>query len=170
MRRFLKGIHAATALFLVASAGAPGAWAQHAAATRQGNPQDYSESVGKGQSPDASRGRTVEKDAVSILRAARTIYVEPSERIDSKYLEYKLGKYPEFQQWKLSIVRDRDKADLVLSVHQRMLNYIFSVEDPETSIVVVNGKVVAINDLVAAEDISKEIIRRMKNTRALAVD
>jgi hypothetical protein len=169
MRRFLKGIHTATALFLLASAGAPGAWAQHGA-TGQGNSQDYSESAGKGRSQDASRGRTVEKDAVSILREARTIYIEPSERIDSKYLEYKLGKYPEFQQWKLSIVRDRDKADLVLSVHQRMLNYIFSVEDPETSVVVVNGKVVAINDLVAAEDISKEIIRRMKNTRALAVD
>ncbi|HEY0080219.1 MAG TPA: hypothetical protein VGB73_16535 [Pyrinomonadaceae bacterium] len=170
MRRFLKGIRAAAALVLLASVGASGAWAQKAATRQDEDSRGYSESVGKGRQRDASRDKTVETDAVSILRAARTIYIEPSERIDSKYLEYKLGKHPEFQQWKLSIVKDRDKADLVLSVHQRMLNYIFSIEDPETSIVVVNGKVVAINDLVAAEDISKEIIRRMKNTRALAVD
>jgi hypothetical protein len=101
------------------------------------------------------------------LRAAHTIYLEPSEYLDSKYLEYKLGKYPEFEDWNLSIVRDRTKADLVLTVHKRMLNYIFSIEDPITSQVVVNGKVVAINDLVAAEDISKEIIKRMKSVRAL---
>ena len=101
------------------------------------------------------------------LRAAHTIYLEPSEHLDSKYLEYKLGKYPEFEDWNLSIVRDRTKADLVLTVHKRMLNYIFSIEDPITSKVLVNGKVVAINDLVAAEDISKEIIKRMKSVRAL---
>jgi hypothetical protein len=101
------------------------------------------------------------------LRAARTIYLEPSEHLDSKYLEYKLGKYPEFEDWNLSIVRDRTKADLVLTVHRRMLNYIFSIEDPDTSKVLINGKVVAINDLVAAEEISKEIIKRMKSVRAL---
>jgi hypothetical protein len=108
-----------------------------------------------------------EIDAASLLRSARTIYIAPSEYIDSKYLEYKLGKYPEFQQWKLSIVKNPSKAELILKVHKRMLNYIFSIEEPESSIVVVNGKVVAVNDLVAAEDISKEIIKRMRAVRAL---
>jgi hypothetical protein len=48
-----------------------------------------------------------------------------------------------------------------------MLNYIFSIEDPQSSVVVVNGKVVAINDLVATDELAKEIIRRMKTVRAL---
>ena len=109
----------------------------------------------------------LEPSSTNVLRNARTIYLEPSDHLDSKYLEYKLGKYPEFQDWNLSIVSDRSKADLVLTVHKRMLNYIFSIEDPNTSKVLVNGKVVAINDLVAAEDISKEIIKRIKTVRAL---
>jgi hypothetical protein len=155
-------------LFVLTTAGVSSARAQ--GATGREESKSYSESSSRARRRKAERNGAGEKDAVSILRAARSIYIEPSERLDSKYLEYKLGKYPEFQQWKLSIVRDRDKADLVLSVHQRMLNYIFSIEDPQTSVVVVNGKVVAINDLVAAEDISKEIIRRMKNMRALTVD
>ena len=104
------------------------------------------------------------------MRSARTIYIEPNKYIDAKYLEYKLGKQPEFQQWKLAIVKKKEKADLVLNIHRRALNYIFSIEDPDSSIIVVNGKVVAINGLVAAEDIAKEIIKRMKATRALPAD
>jgi hypothetical protein len=109
----------------------------------------------------------IEPDPAQTLRSARTIYIEPSEHLDSQYLEYKLGKYPEFEQWKLAIVKDRSKADLVLSIHRRMLNYIFSIEDPQSSVVVVNGKVVAINDLVATDEMAKEVIRRMKSVRAL---
>jgi hypothetical protein len=112
-------------------------------------------------------GSDVKPDPAQTLRSARTIYIEPSEHLDSQYLEYKFGKYPEFEQWKLTIVKDRSKADLVLSVHRRMLNYIFSVEDPQSSAVVVNGKVVAINDLVATDELAREVIRRMKSVRAL---
>jgi hypothetical protein len=50
------------------------------------------------------------------------------------------------------------------------LNYIFSVVEPESSIVVVKGKVVAINGRVAAEDISHRIVRRMSEVRALPAD
>jgi hypothetical protein len=109
----------------------------------------------------------IEPDPAQTLRSARTIYLESSSALDSKYLEYKLGKYSEFEQWKLAIVKDRSRADLVLTIHRRMLNYIFSIEDPQSSMVVVNGKVVAINDLVATDELAKEIIRRMKTVRAL---
>lgn len=152
-------------LLIVAAAGLTTARAQQASTSKT-----YSDSDSGRTRTRSARTRDAERDPAAILRAARTIYVEPGKHIDSKYLEYKLGKYPEFQQWKLSLVKDRDKADLVLNVHQRMLNYIFSIEEPASSIVVVNGKVVAINDLVAAEDIAREIIRRMKNTRALPID
>lgn len=129
----------------------------------------YSES-----GPATTRTRSVkterETGPASILRAARTIYLEPEDGVDAEYLAYKLGKYPDFEQWKLHIVTDRDKADLVLKIHQKALNYIFSIEDQESSIVVANGKTVAINDLVATDQIAREIIRRMRSVRALPTD
>jgi hypothetical protein len=109
----------------------------------------------------------VETHPAKILRAARTIYIKPNEYIDAEYLEYKLDKLPEFAQWKLIFVRDSGKADLVVELHRKAFNYIFSVVEPQSSVVVTKGKVVAINGLVAAEDISKEIVKKMKNTRAL---
>ncbi len=117
--------------------------------------------------PDQRPTATDETDPTAILRAARTIYLEPNQHIDADYLEYKLDKLPEFNLWHLAIVKDRGKADLVLTVRRTALNYIFSVTDPASSVVVAKGKVVALNGLVAAEDISHEIIRRMKATRAL---
>jgi hypothetical protein len=111
-----------------------------------------------------------ESGPAAILRAARTIYLEPDDGVDAEYLAYKLGKYPDFEQWKLHIVTDRDKADLVLKIHQKALNYIFSIEDQASSIVVANGKTVAINDLVATDQIAREIIRRMRSVRALPTD
>ena len=128
-------------------------------------PNDYSLST------ESTRSRTTksetEMDPARILRSARTIYIEPNKYIDATYLEYKLGKDPEYQQWKLAIVKKKEKADIVLNIHRRALNYIFSIEEPESSIVVVNGKVVAINGLVAAEEMAKEIIKRMRAKRAL---
>lgn len=123
--------------------------------------------TGSTRNRNESNAPVASADPAKILRAARTIYVKPNRYIDAKYLEYKLGKYREFQQWKLAIVKDETKADLILDVHRRAANYIFSIEEPHSSVVVVNGKVVAINGLVAAEDIAREIIKRMSATRAL---
>lgn len=128
---------------------------------------------GYSDSDAATRSRIasdrVETDPAKILRAARTIYIKPNEYIDAEYLEYKLDKLPEFAQWKLVFVRDSQKADLVVELHRKALNYIFSLVEPESSVVVTKGKVVAINGLVAAEDISKEIVKKMKDTRALPI-
>jgi hypothetical protein len=121
----------------------------------------------------ASRTRTAaNRDAridtpAEILRAARTIHISPNRHINSDYLEYKLDKLPEFGQWQLSIVKSRERADLVLEINKTALNYIFSIIEPESSIVVAKGKVVAINGRVAAEDISHQIVRRMRAIRAL---
>lgn len=126
---------------------------------------------GYSDSSDSTRARSAqsvpETDPTRLLRAARTIHVRPNDYIDAEYLEYKLDKLPAFQQWRLAFVRDSGKADLLLEIHRKALNYIFSVVDRETSIVIVKGKVVAINGLVAAEDISKQIIKRMQAVRAL---
>jgi hypothetical protein len=124
----------------------------------------------------ASRTRTTAtKDArprtpAGILRAARTIHISPNRHINADYLEYKLDKLPEFGQWELSIVKNRERADLVLEIRKTALNYIFSIVEPESSIVVATGKVVAINGRVAAEDISHQIVKRMRAVRALPVN
>ena len=110
-----------------------------------------------------------ETSPAAIMRAARTLYVSPSARVDKKYLEYKLQKYTELRDWGLMIVEDEGAADLVLKVDQKAMNYIFSITDPQTSIVVVSGKVVAINDLVAAEYLGKEIVKKIKDVRASSV-
>ncbi|HYP00079.1 MAG TPA: hypothetical protein VER76_07800, partial [Pyrinomonadaceae bacterium] len=56
---------------------------------------------------------------------------------------------------------------LVLEIQKTALNYIFSVVEPASSIVVAKGKVVAINGRVAAEDISHQIVKRLRALRAM---
>jgi hypothetical protein len=51
-----------------------------------------------------------------------------------------------------------------------MLNYIFSVVDPCTSVVVVGGKIVAVNKQLAAEYLGTEIIKKMRQVRAAPDD
>lgn len=134
--------------------------------------QDYSDSDTRARARTTTTTNTARRDdadarETETLRDARTIFIAPNTHIDAEYLEYKLDKLPEFDAWQLSIVKDRDKADLVIEINKTALNYIFSVVDPRSSAVVVKGKVVAVNGLVAAEDISHEIVRRMKEKRAL---
>ena len=108
-------------------------------------------------------------EPAEILRNVRTIYVGPNKHVKAEYLEYKLDKLPEFARWRLAFVKDRAKADLVVEIDKTALNYIFSIVEPETSIVVAKGKVVAINGRVAAEDMSHKIVKRMREVRALPV-
>lgn len=111
----------------------------------------------------------VELDPTSILRSARTIYVRPTQHLDKKYLEYKLQKYHELREWGLTLVEDASMADLVISVDKAALNYIFTLTDPRTSAIVASGKTVAINGLVAAENLGREMIEKMKRVRAASV-
>ncbi|HEY0407061.1 MAG TPA: hypothetical protein VGC89_15125 [Pyrinomonadaceae bacterium] len=136
--------------------------------------QTSRQATGYSDSADSTRSRVAgsepETDPARLLRAAHTIHIQPNEYIDAEYLEYKLDKLPDFQQWRLAFVKDAEKADLLLEIHRTAMNYIFSVVDRQSSVVVVKGKVVAINGLVAAEDISKQIIKRMQAVRALPID
>ncbi len=128
-------------------------------------------SVLASQNEQTSRTRRAQEASedsspVSILREARKVYVRPGKHVDAKYLEYKLQKHAEFSAWGLVMVEDEDKADIVIKIDKTMLNYIFSVVDPETSVVVASGKVVAINKQVAAEYLGTEIIKKMRHVRA----
>jgi hypothetical protein len=103
---------------------------------------------------------------VSIMREARTIYVRPTQHLDQKYLEYKLQKYRELQDWGLMLVTEERAADLVISFEKTALNYIFTITDPRTSVIVTSGKTVAINGLVAAENLGREIVKKIRDVRA----
>jgi hypothetical protein len=126
----------------------------------------YSDSDAPRRAADTTR-TPLGTEPPEILRNARTVFVVPNKHVDAEYLEYKLDKLPEFGQWRLTFVKDRAKADILIEISKTALNYIFSVVEPETSIVVVKGKVVAINGKVAAEDLSHQIVKRMRHVRAL---
>src|SRR3712207_4853062 len=104
------------------------------------------QSTDAGARQDASHARerrTAERpetNPVRIVREARTIYVRPTKHLDKKYLEYKLQKYNELRDWDLSLVADERAADLVISVDKTLMNYIFTVTDPRSSVIVTSGK------------------------------
>ena len=102
----------------------------------------------------------------SLIREARTVYVASSEHVEKKYLEYKLGKYDELRDWGLALVADPARADLVLTVDKTALNYIFTLTDRRTSVIVTTGKCVAVNGRLAAEYLGKEIVKKIKDVRA----
>jgi hypothetical protein len=168
MQKISNALCLAALSFVVLAACAAGARAQ----TSRDADRDYSDSDARPvartrtTTPHKERGALGDTPA-DILRAARTIHISPNQHINADYLEYKLDKLPEFGQWQLSIVKRRERADLVLEIKKTALNYIFSIIEPESSIVVATGKVVAINGRVAAEDISHQIVKRMRAIRAL---
>ena len=160
-RRFVSIILLLAAYCLAAAAVA--------SAQTRADPRGYSDSGARAGDPRQARA-PLGTEPPEILRNARTVFVEPNRHVKAEYLAYKLDKLPEFSRWRLAFVEDRAKADLVIRIDKAALNYIFSVVEPESSIVVVKGKVVAINGLVAAEDISHKIVRRMREVRALPTD
>jgi hypothetical protein len=106
----------------------------------------------------------------SIMRDARTVYVAPSEHLDKKYLEYKLHKYHELDDWGLMLVADPRAADLIITIDKTALNYIFHITDTRTSVIITSGKCVAINGRLAAEYLGKEIIKKIRDVRASGSD
>lgn len=102
----------------------------------------------------------------SLIREARTVYIAQSEHVEKKYLEYKLGKYDELRDWGLMLVADPSAADLVLTIDKTALNYIFTLTDRRTSVIITSGKCVAVNGRLAAEYLGKEIVKKIKDVRA----
>lgn len=102
----------------------------------------------------------------AIMRGARTLFVRESRHVDKTYLEYKLQKFDELREWELILVDDERAADLVVEVRKTALNYIFTIVDPRTRAIVTSGKTVAINGLVAAENLGREIVKKIRDVRA----
>ena len=123
-----------------------------------------------GAQEDSAAGRRERRaredlSPASLMRDARTIYVAPTEHLDKTYLEYKLHKHRELDEWNLVLVADPRAADLVLTVDKTALNYIFTITDVRTSVIVTSGKCVAVNGRVAAEFLGREIIKKIRDVR-----
>jgi hypothetical protein len=119
-----------------------------------------------GRRARTARERREEISPASIMRDARTLYIAPSEHVEKKYLEYKLHKYTELDDWGLMLVSEPSAADLILTVDKTALNYIFTLMDARTSVIVTSGKCVAVNGRLAAEYLGKEIIKKIRDVRA----
>ncbi len=127
---------------------------------------------GSQDDPNARRERTrtarsrEDMSPGSLVREARTVYVAENRHVEKKYLEYKLGKYDELRDWGLMLVADPAVADLVITIDKTALNYIFTLTDRRTSVIVTSGKCVAVNGRLAAEYLGKEIVKKIKDVRA----
>jgi hypothetical protein len=132
--------------------------------------QDRSDTQESSTSERTSRERkTLEREEISpasIMRNARTIYIAPTEYLDKTYLEYKLHKTRELDEWGLMLVADPRAADLIVTIDKTALNYIFNITDTRTTVILTSGKCIAVNGLVAAEYLGKEIIKKIGNVRA----
>ena len=154
--------HAVFAAGRAYAAGVPTAHAFDAAGqTQRGSQDDDTE-----RRERARKTRRTDLSPGSLARSARTVYVAPSDHVEKKYLEYKLGKYAELRDWGLVLVTDPAMADLVLTVDKTALNYIFTLTDRRTSVIVTTGKCVAVNGRLAAEYLGKEIVKKIKDVRA----
>ena len=170
MKRVLEVLGWLTAVALFAFAGHAVLAAAPASVAASEPAGAHAQRAGSQDDRGASRERKArtreDLSPGSLVREARTIFVAESRHVEKKYLEYKLGKYAELRDWGYVLVADADVADLVLTVEKTALNYIFTVTEPRTSVIVAGGKCVAVNGRLAAEYLGKEIIKKLRDVRA----
>lgn len=143
-------------------------FAGHAVFAQEGSASERGEQQTEQQSRDrlARQRDARDETPASLMRRARTLFVRPTRHLDQTYLVYKLQKRAELREWGLMLVDDERAADLVIQIEKTALNYVFTIVDPRTRAIITSGKTVAINGLVAAENLGREIIKKIRDTRA----
>ena len=111
-----------------------------------------------------------EKDAATILDNARTIYIwSRTFFVKQEVIESALLKRDDYRQSGLLITKDKDAADLILTVRRANFTteYPYDVVDQRTRLVVAGGKV---NSLfgTAAGKIAKGFMKQIKQARSHA--
>jgi len=105
-------------------------------------------------------------DGLVSLRSAKLIYVISSSFALGESLLEELSKRPEFQRLGLMITRDITIADLLLELrHYVLTQYDYLVIDRSTRLVVVSGKLSAL-DGKAAKKVAKRFMKQMVKARA----
>lgn len=107
----------------------------------------------------------VNSDPKEILRNAKIFYIESdSTLISEKMMENSLMKKPEFERWKLAIVKEPKTADIMINVEHQLFtfDYRFTMSDRRTSIVLASGKVTVWDGKTASDKFAKIIIAKLK--------
>jgi mono/diheme cytochrome c family protein len=118
---------------------------------------------------DRSRSLIASANPTEIMRAAKTIFIaSKTVFLKPDQLENELRKRPEFAAMELVIVKDARAANLRVDLDRPLFTFTFtfSVSNPETSLVVANGKVNAFDGNFAAPKIAKEILKRLQEARS----
>jgi hypothetical protein len=130
--------------------------------------------VGPNRQPAPLRGQlaahvvSTQNELNDLLRAVRTIFImSDSVYIRPELLETALRGRADFQPLNIAIVKDRDSADLIISLNRPLFTFDFtySVTHRQSSRLVTAGKVSAFDGNGAASKIAKELVTQMKSAR-----
>jgi hypothetical protein len=115
-----------------------------------------------------ARSTAAGTDPAELLRSAKTILIRSDTMfLKPNQLEEELRKRPEFAAMGLVLVRDMKAADLIIDLDRPVFTYTFtfSVTNPETSVLVMSGKVTAFDGNFATPKIAGELIKRFRSVR-----
>ncbi len=104
-----------------------------------------------------------------ILAASRTIYVESdSVFFKGQHLVNALDKRPEFAEWGLSFVEDRDLADLILTIDHVVFTYkfTFKIYSQRLGTIIATGDTVILDGNLGAPYMAKRVIQKLEKVRA----
>lgn len=161
----LSALFAASVVVTSSRAQAMSTGSRETSATTQSGQLSASSSADEGES-----ARESERDATAILGSARTIYIwSRTVFVKQEVIESALLKRDDYRQSGLLITKDRDAADLVLTVRRANFTteYPYDVVDQRTRLVVAGGKV---NSLfgTAAGKIANGFMKQIKKARSVA--
>lgn len=117
----------------------------------------------------ASSANLARENPADLLRKARTVFVHSrSVWFTPATLENELIKQRDFQNWGLTVVRDRKLADLDVEVDRPLWTYTFTVvvQDARTSMLLGSDKVVAASGDLAAPSLGEKIVKMIGATRS----
>ncbi|HEY0547690.1 MAG TPA: trypsin-like peptidase domain-containing protein [Pyrinomonadaceae bacterium] len=112
-------------------------------------------------------------DPAEMLRTAQTIFITSNTSyFESVQLQNALSKRTEFTAWKLLVVDGWEAgklADILIEVDRPIFTYTltYKIKDQKTSVILATGKVTAFDGNLAAPELAREIIKRLKAVRPL---
>jgi hypothetical protein len=120
----------------------------------------------------AESARAAETSPKSLLRRARTVYVESDTSFfESAQLQNALRKRDEFDAWGMAILDGnwdrRNVADIIVEVDRPLFTYTFTykITARDTGVLLAAGKVTAFDGNAAAPKIAGRIIEEVKRAR-----
>jgi len=113
-------------------------------------------------------------EPVEILRTAQTVFItSKSKWFKAAMVESELRKRPEFDNYGLKLVKDKQKADIHIELDRPWLTYtyIYRMSHPETGLILASGKIVekpgekSMTGSNAAVEVVNEVIKYIHNAR-----